>query len=355
MSPKELDPKCEIWACAVIPWSATSEASRTYSVIAGTHYGDDPIWAEVVFLAMNSGLAYAGINPHSYEGTVEAHEEERPDWTHHARFLDLESGPPMSRVYVKTVLPDWTDLFVADDDGAPTRNEPRFGDLYDCILYAISEAMNIASGAQGDPAGPVCHGDLIGDGLIRLNPRLSNEPFYVLLPSSAQLGSLTSGQSGQEIREGMSFEAVQGEANGTLAKRRLFSWMRRSALRASRGEWAEAIVGDEATLESFFHHIATGILVDHGWKRGDFENHNIENDQVRNTINVLTHHLKGDADKLKELHRTVWLARNKVVHRGDRATRSLCYQVHNTASDAMSWVQQRLRDPQIARQHPLAA
>lgn len=352
---EERDLSCEVWACAVIPWAATREGGRTFSAVVGTHFGDSAIWAEVTFLTLNDGRAYAGISPHSYEGTVEVHDEPRPSWTYEADFMDLSAGPPESRVYVRTVLPDWSDLYVPDSDGAPVANEVRFDDLYDCILHAVNEGMRMATIGTENIAGPICHADLVGDGLIRLNPKISNEPFYVRLPSAAALGSLSAGQDGQEVSEGMKFEMVQGEANGTLAKRRLFSWMGRSTLRAARGEWAEAIVADEAALEGYFHHIATGILVDHGWKESDFIRHEIDKAHMKNKVNVIIHHLKGNGQQLRDLHDFVWSARNAVVHRGDRATRTMCYNVHNKAADAMTWVQERLRDRRIARQHPLAS
>ncbi|MGW4150925.1 hypothetical protein [Streptomyces albogriseolus] len=269
--------------------------------------------------------------------------------------MDLSAGPPESRAYVRTVLPDWSDLYIPDAIGAPVRNEVRFDDLYDCILHAVSEGMRIAAIGTEHIAGPICHADLVGDGLIRLNPKISNEPFYVRLPSAAALGSLSAEQDGQEVSEGMKIEMTQGEANGTLAKRRLFSWMGRSTLRAARGEWAEAIVADEAALEGYFHHIATGILVDHGWQESDFIRHEISKAHMKSKLNVIIHHLKGNGQQLRDLHDFVWSARNSVVHRGDRATRTMCYNVHNKAVDAMTWVQERLRDRRIARQHPLAS
>ncbi|MEU3185939.1 hypothetical protein ABZ707_17310 [Streptomyces sp. NPDC006923] len=352
---EERDLSCEVWACAVIPWAATREGDRIFSAVVGTHFGDSVIQAEVTFLTLNDGRAYTGINPHSYEGTVVTHEEPRPSWTHEADFMDLSAGPPESRVYIKTVLPDWSDLYVPDSLGDPVANEVRFDDLYDCILHAVNEGMRTATVATEHVAGPMCHADLVGDGLIRLNPRISNEPFYVRLPSAPTLGSVSAEQDGQEISEDMEFDMTQGAANGALAKRRLFSWMGRSTLRAARGEWAEAIVADEAALEGYFHHIATGILVDHGWKESDFTRHGIDQAPVRSKVNVIIHHLKGNGQQLRDLHDFVWSARNAVVHRGDRATRTMCYDVHNKAADAMSWVQERLRDRGVARRHPLAS
>ncbi|MGW1688523.1 hypothetical protein ACWCPO_28665 [Streptomyces albidoflavus] len=286
---------------------------------------------------------------------METHDEPRPSWIYEAGFMDLSVGPPESLVYVRTVLPDWSDLYVPDPVGAPVANDVRFDDLYDCIRHAVSEGMRIATIGTEHIDGPICHADLVGDGLIRLSPRIADEPFYVRLPSAATLGSLSAERDGQEVSESMEVEMAQGEANGTLAKRRLFSWMGRSTLRAARGEWAEAIVADEAALEGYFHHIPTGILVDHGWKESDFIRREIDKAHMKSKMNIIIHHLKGNGQKLLDPHDFVWSARNAVVHRGDRATRSMCDDVHNRAADAMAWVQERLRDRRMARQYPLAS
>lgn len=352
-----MDLSAEVYACCEIPWAATTVEGNYYSVQVNTHYGNEPVAAIVALTTLSPGTGFGeGINPRAYEGTVKAFGDEHPEWIKETAFCAPNALPPRTSVSLKFILPDWSQLYLPDEKGGPVANPPVFEDFYDCILFAINQAL--FSAAEDGPvlAGPISHGDLIGDGLVRINPAISNEPFYVRLPATSPLGSYSSGREGYPaISAETGLELAHFQLSSAAPVRRLFSWMRRSVLRAHRKEWAEAIVAQQAALEDWMHHLVCGIAADHGYTSMEFTSAGFEDKNAAETFGILSSHLGGDPTAASSAQKTVWRNRNAVVHRGERATEALFREAHNAALFLQNWSEERLLIPEVARRHPITS
>ncbi|MFJ4687095.1 hypothetical protein [Streptomyces sp. NPDC088789] len=352
-----MDLSAEVYACCEILWAATTIESNYYSVHVNTHFGDAHVPAIVAMTTLSSGVGFGeGINPRAYEGTVELFGDEKPEWTDRSTFCAPDAQPPRTSVSLKFMLPDWSELYLPDENGQPVANPPIFEEFYDCILFAINQALFSAAKDGPIHVGPISHGDLIGDGLIRLNPAISNEPFYVRLPSTSPLGSYSSGLEGHPaLSADTGLEASYYELGSSVPVRRLFSWMRRSVLRAHRKEWAEAIVAQQAALEDWMHHLVCGIAADHGYTSAEFTSAGFGEKNAAETFGILSSHLGGDPTPASNAQKTVWRNRNSVVHRGERATEALFQEAYAAALFVQDWSQERLLMPEVARRHPITA
>ncbi|MFD9571459.1 hypothetical protein ACFWBI_16585 [Streptomyces sp. NPDC059982] len=351
-----MDLRAEVYACCEIPWAATTSAGNYFSVQVNTHFGDTQILAMVVMMTMSSGSGFGeGINPRAREGTVELFNDETPDWMNEVGFGIQGAEPPRSSVSLKLILPDWSNLYVADDIGRPVKNPPAFEDLYDCILFAINQAIHSIVEDGPMRVGPISHGDLIGDGIIRLNPAISNEPFYVKLPSTNPLGSYSSGREGLPPALEGGLHMPHYDLSATEPVRRLFSWMRRSVLRAHRKEWAEAIVAQQASLEDWMHYLMCGIAADHGFTSAEFSVAGFENKNAAETFGILSSHLGGNSEPASTAQKQVWRNRNAVVHRGERATETLYEEAYTATLFVQQWTRDRLLLPDVARRHPITS
>ncbi|MGW8398219.1 hypothetical protein ACWGLP_16245 [Streptomyces lydicus] len=352
-----MDLSAEVYACCEIPWAATTTEGNYYSVQVNTHFGNAHVPAIVAMTTMSPGSGFGeGISPRAYEGTVTLFGDEKPEWFDRAEFCTPEALPPRTSVSLKFTLPDWSKLYLPDENGQPVANPPVFEDFYDCILFAINQAL--FSAVEDDPirVGPISHGDLIGDGLVRLNPAISNEPFYVRLPATSPLGSFSSGRDGHPaLSADSSLEVSHYEVSSSEPARRLFSWMRRSVLRAHRKEWAEAIVAQQAALEDWMHYLVCGIAADHGYTSTEFASAGFEDKNAAETFGILSAHLGGDPTPPSKAQKTVWRNRNLVVHRGERATEALFEEARNAALFLQDWSRERLLAPDIARRHPITS
>ncbi|MGW6472370.1 hypothetical protein [Streptomyces nigra] len=352
-----VDLSAEVYACCEIPWAATTVEGNYYSVQVNTHFGNEHVPAIVALTTLSPGIGFGeGINPGAYEGTVRLFGDEHPDWIDEAAFGVPDVLPPRTSVSLKLTLPDWSQLYLPDENGQPIKNPPVFEDFYDCILFAINQAL--FSAAEDGPilAGPISHGDLIGDGLIRINPVISNEPFYVRLPATSPLGSYSSEREGfPALSAKAGLEVAYSELSSSVPVRRLFSWMRRSVLRAHRKEWAEAIVAQQAALEDWMHHLVCGIAADHGYTSMEFASAGFEEKNAAETFGILSSHLGGDPTAASNAQKTVWRNRNSVVHRGERATEALFREAYNAALFLQDWSRERLLIPEVARRHPITS
>ncbi|MFC8779716.1 hypothetical protein ACFYY9_11185 [Streptomyces nigra] len=352
-----MDPSAEVYACCEIPWAATAIEGNYYSAQVDTHFGNEHVPAIVAMTTMSPGTGFGdGINPRAYEGTVSLFGDDRPEWTETATFCSPDAVSPRTSISLKFTLPDWTHLYLPDEDGQPVANPPIFEDLYDCILFAINQALFSATEDGPFLVGPISHGDLIGDGLVRINPAVSNEPFYVRLPATSPLGSYSSGREGHPAQSAETgLEVTHYELSSSVTTRRLFSWMRRSILRAHRREWAEAIVAQQAALEDWMHHLVCGIAADHGYTSTEFASAGFEDKNAAESFGILSSHLGGDPTAASNAQKTVWRNRNSVVHRGERATGALFEEAYNAALLLQDWSKERLLIPDVARRHPITS
>ncbi|MEU6001561.1 hypothetical protein ABZ837_27510 [Streptomyces sp. NPDC047197] len=352
---EHVDLSAEVYACCEIPWAATTVEGNYYSVQVNTHFGNVHVLAIVAMTTMSPGTGFGeGINPRAYEGTVELFGDEKPEWIDKVKFCAPDALPPRTSVSLKFTLPDWSQLYLPDEEGQPVANPQVFEDFYECILFAINQALFSAADDGPILAGPISHGDLIGDGLVRLNPAISNEPFYVRLPATSPLGSYSSERDGHPaISAEAGLKLVHSQLSSAAPVRRLFSWMRRSVLRAHRKEWAEAIVAQQAALEDWMHHLVCGIAADHGYTSTEFASAGFEEKNAAEVFGILSSHLGGDPTAASNAQKTVWRTRNSVVHRGERATESLFLEAYNAALFLQGWSKERLLIPEVARRHPI--
>ncbi len=203
--------------------------------------------------------------------------------------------------------------------------------------------------------------DLLGDGVIRFVDPQVNEPWHMRLPSRPPMGSFSSAHDGQQVGPDLeptiNFTTMSGASPSI---RRLSAWQRLWQLRYSRGEWAEAIVGIEAQFEALMWRFLELVLVDHGWRKIDFENAESSDKgwQIRNTTGALRHHLggkNGDWDCARESFQICWDIRNQIVHRSGQASRALANRAHGATQLYVNLVQERLQDRKTAQAHPIAA
>ncbi len=351
------DWSAEVYACCEIPWAATTVEGNYLSVQVNTHFGDMHVPAIVALVTLSAGSGFGeNINPHAYEGTVELFEDERPDWIDQVGIDPHGALSPRTRVSIKFILPDWSELYTINENGQPLANKSTFEDLYECVLFAINRALHSITEDENVTVGPISHGDLIGDGMMRINPVISNEPFHVRLPSTAPLGSYSSGREGlSALSASDGLELSHYGLSSSAPVRRLFSWMQRSVLRAQRREWAEAIIAQQAALEDWMHHLVCGIAADHGFTSSEFSAAGFEDKNAAETFGILASHLGGDPTPASIDQKTVWRIRNSVVHRGERATERLFSEARRSALSLQDWSRDRLLMPEIARRHPITS
>ncbi|WP_159031167.1 hypothetical protein [Streptomyces acidiscabies] len=351
-----MDLSAEVYACCEIPWAATTVEENYFAVEVNTHFGDAWVSAMAVMVTMATGDGFGeGLNSRAYEGTVGLFEEEMPDWMPKVGFCDTNAQPPKTSISLKFMLPDWSGLYAADGNGQPVKNPRAFEDLYECILFAINQAIYSIVEDESVRVGPLCHGDLIGDGIIRINPTISNEPFYVKLPATTPLGAFNSGKVGYSPDLNGDMEMPQYPLSSAEPVRRLFSWMRRSVLRAQRKEWAEAIVAQQASLEDWMHYLMCGIAADHGFTSSEFSEAGFEEKNAAETFGILASHLGGNSEMASRAQKRVWKNRNAVVHRGERGTESLYEEAYTAAMVVQNWTRDRLITPDVARRHPITS
>ncbi|MEU6398623.1 hypothetical protein ABZ867_16835 [Streptomyces cinnamoneus] len=351
-----MDLSAEVYVCCEIPWASTTIQGNYFAAQVNTHFGDKQIPAMVTVTTLDPGSGFGeGINPYAYMGAGGRFDEEPPDWMMQVGFGEPDASPPRSSVSLKIQLPDWTGLYVIDEHGDPLRVTAEFEVLYECIIFAINQALY--SIVEGEPirVGPLSHGDLIGNGIARITPAASNESFYVRLPSTTPLGSYNSGLEGHPAVSDEQLEMPNYELSASEPTRRLFSWMRRSMLRAHRKEWAEAIVAQQASLEDWMHYLICAVAADHGYTSTEFEAAGFEDKNAAETFGILAAHLGGDSSAASAAQKRVWKNRNSVVHRGERGTEALYEESYESTLFIQNWMHDRLLIPDIARRHPISS
>ncbi|MER6325867.1 hypothetical protein [Streptomyces coelicoflavus] len=351
-----MDLTAEVYVCCEIPWAATLTEGNYFGAEVNTHFGDSLVSANVTMATMSTGRGYGeGINPRAHQGTVELFGDETPEWMHEVGFSEVDAVPPKSSVSLTFMLPDWTNLYSLDTEGNPVKNPPVFEDLYECIMFAINQSLySVATGTEFR-VGPLSQADLVGVGVVRITPTVSKEPFYVKLPSVPPLGSYGSGQEGYQLSPGGKLELPYFGVSSAEPARRLFSWMRRSVLRARRREWAEAIVAQQAALEDWMHYLVCGIAADHGFTESEFEDAGFGDKNAAETFGILTSHLGGNSEPAFLAQKKVWRNRNAVVHRGERATELLYEESYEAAMLVQEWTRDRLMNTEVARRHPITS
>jgi hypothetical protein len=225
---------------------------------------------------------------------------------------------------------------------------------------AIEAAMAAQPNAidEGYDAVRLCHGDLVGDGVMRVYVPSTEEAWYQRIPARPAVGapSLDSAPPTTEV-DGVAYAGVAlGDMSITL--RTMGDWFSTHLVRRSRGEWSEAVVAGEAAFERMLWHTLTLVLLDHGWTSSHFERLEAERPSVFSVLKCLRSHLGGAGEDWVAAHehlRRVWEARNDVVHRGLEATEAVARDAQEGPGQVVGMIERRFDTTSVAKRHPLAA
>ncbi|MGK5694284.1 hypothetical protein ACSNOJ_15505 [Streptomyces sp. URMC 128] len=282
----------------------------------------------------------------------------------HPLVADLAGGSweePLCLVTVMCELPSVSDVIYDSGDEAPFQvSYSGLGRIGDLALDLASEAMRVALDATNSPGavGPLCRADLVGAGAFKFGTDGGKEYMLPLLPSP-QIGSWGVNSPGRKLTEkgGKLLIVAEDFSNVFSNIRRLRSWDVRFSHRLSRGEWTEAVVAYEASQEQLLWHVLDAILVDHNWRRSDFETQDLPNNSST-VFSAVQAHLGGSSklwDPAKEAFVKIWTARNDVIHRGIDVDSKVVTDLMDVGHLIKSAIDERLKDPKIAARHPLAA
>lgn len=220
---------------------------------------------------------------------------------------------------------------------------------WDGLLRLTDEILHLASNVLGSLAGghamgPLAYGDLVGAGVLRLG---DPEAEFMDLPllSRPQLGSWRPSAPSDEVGEPVRMNLLSG--------RRLLRWSSRFDLRFARGEWAEAVVACEAASEAGMWAILDALLIDHGWSSSDLEGADVPGN-AKTLIAALQAHLGGNWTLVRDDLAELWKLRNLALHRSEYIEEADANRARNLAGSITRMVNQRLRDPTVARRHPAA-
>lgn len=350
----------EVTASFVIRWALGGERDSFTMAHVASVYLDEPLTARVSFLTLNVGRAQAGaVHPIALQMSVFPGDDP-PAWVGEDS-IDPAAAEPQTLVRVDTILPDMRPLWRINLNGTAERVPETHDAVYSFLLDAAAQALDALTTDDPVPVRLLCAADLLGDGVIRFVSPEVNGPWHMRLPSRPPLGSYGSPELGEPfIPNILPTPTVSTNRGASLTLRRLSAWSRRWHLRYGRGEWAEAIVGVEAEFEALVWHFLELILLDHGWKRSDFDHAATHEHgwQVRNTLGALPHHLGGPSSAWADARDgfdKCWDLRNEIVHRSGDASRALVEEARAGAARYITLIEQRLQDPAIARTHPLTS
>lgn len=289
-----------------------------------------------------------------------------PDWFKGVCIPSVSPGP-LTLVTVALSPIDLRSVWSVSE-GAGVKDKHKTFDLYATILDCASKALalafsrvDVAQGGWHATAGPISHGDLVGEGLLRIFVPETDENWYQRLPSRAPLGSkrlaiqdvLDEGIEGPVSNE---VELHLNLSGAVDSSRRLGAWLARSQLRFSRGEWPEAVVAIEASCERLIWHLLELVLLDHGWRAENFKNLDSQKMAARSALRCLHGHFGGRSeewDQAEGAFELIFQTRNEVVHRGREIVQEQVERVDEARVSLARFLEERYRTPTVARRHPL--
>lgn len=349
----------DISACFVIRFALGEESDRFTGVIVRNMFLGDALDARISFLRLNSvapvssAVHPAALQMALFPGDVV------PAWVD--RVVDPSANEAQTLVRVDFSVPDWSIFWRVSTDGKPEKVESTHEALYTFVMDSAAIALERITTEDETPVATIFPPDLLGDGLIRFVDPSVNEPWHMRLPSRPPMGSFRSRHIGSIVSPELDPTATLTVPDyGSPSTRRLLAWQNLYRLRYQRGEWAEAIVAIEAQFEALMWRFLELLLVDHGWRRDQFEAAESSGAgwQVRSTLGALQHHLGGSAaswGEARESFKDCWRIRNDVVHRSLEASRSMADRAHEATQEYVSLALTRIRDRKVAEIHPITA
>ncbi len=342
-------------ASLVIPWAASDIKGQYQLAQVGVTFRGEPRYAEVLAYAINTETNRA-VHPAVFDAHIGGIDY-RPDWLRRG-----EAWLPASLITVRGLIGRIEAVAELLPDRRPFFSKYVIQDLQDFVLSAASYALAKWSGS-GEAQGPISAGDMLDDGMILLEVAQANSPIVLPLHGRAPLGTWSADISGSAVPASKAdgepdLEVSAADASGSsLSVLRLRTWIRRAHLRLARCEWDEAVVAAEASFEQFTWFVLEALLLDHGYKRADFETEH-QPQHVRQALGVLQAHLKGPNEKWEEVRRQfrngTYGPRNSTVHRGDLLDAETAYRSLDAGRLLADLVCERLSDCATGRAHPIA-
>lgn len=352
----------DISASFVLRWSLGPSDDNCSTGMVQNLFLENTIDARVTILTLRSSTNPQGaVHPQAIEMSIrDGDEESIPPWVE--AILDPATSAPQTLVRVDAALPDLRPFWLVGPGGEPMMEPKVHGAFYTFLMGCAALALEKITEADDVPVRTVSPADLLGDGVVRFENPAADEHWFIRLPSRPPLGQFEpSSHQGEPVARELDVQVTFATAVGaSQSVSRLSRWGRLMNLRYSRGEWAEAVVAIEAQFEALTWEMLETLLVDHGWRRADFEHSeaSYKGWQVRRTLNALRHHLGGsnaDWDAARSHFEACWELRNDVVHRAAPATRAMADRAHESAQPFIDLLLGRLRDERVARKHPITA
>ncbi len=346
-------------ATFAVRWSPGMSPGEHISASVGSALSGEPVAARVVLQVIRPANG-------NHETMMLSHVAEMVTGSGpmHPLIADLATGSwdePLCLATVMCELPRVADVIWDSADGEPfTVSYSGLSRMGDLALDLTSEAMRVMLNATDSPGlvGPLCRADLVGAGAFRFGVDHDQEYVLPLLPHTP-IGSWGTSSPGRELTEegGGLFIAAEDFSNSLSNIRRLRSWDARFSHRLSRGEWAEAVVAYEASQEQLLWHVFEAILIDHNWRRSDFETQDLPGNSS-SVLSAIQAHLGGSSrvwEPAKDAFAKIWRTRNDVIHRSIEVDSKVVTDLMGVGHLIKAAIDERLKDPKVAARHPLAS
>lgn len=267
---------------------------------------------------------------------------------------------PMALVTVRAHIAPYASVILDSPiNGRPTYSHDGTSELFDLVLEMASVGINSVLKSDASPEhptfGPLSQADIFGAGAVRCYSFDGRVWMVPLLPTPA-LGSWGRGIPSQTVSAA---GRLQVDSVSTLlanrTSRRLTKWTDRYKLRLARGEWDEAVVSLEASVEQGLSFTLDAILVDHGWSGAQIR---AARRDLLKTLGVIQHHLGGSGATWATVRsdlKMLFELRNDVVHRGHESGRKRATDAGDRLESFLTVVRERLKESSVAHKHPLTA
>ncbi|GAB2488944.1 hypothetical protein GCM10027030_23830 [Luteococcus sediminum] len=212
------------------------------------------------------------------------------------------------------------------------------------LLQAALES-NPPDEADGISVGPLCAGDLVGCGIIEVIDWKGDLVHFPLVPLPP-LGAWGVHSPSPDWYPSCGQEPPALDfASDHL--RRVSVWRNRFERHRNRGEWAEAVVSLEASLEQYLWFQLEIVLIEHGFSRTEI----LEEAKHVNASLVLTylqHHLGGSAhlwrETIENKFGVIWSTRNQAIHAAAEISLRDLENCVNLAHSVRQFIEQRLTE-----------
>lgn len=228
---------------------------------------------------------------------------------------------PIAAIHLQVDEVDISELVGIDEQRSRWVSYSALHDLEDLLLRMGSDLLQAAldsnhlDDADGSSIGPLSAGDLVGCGIIEVRDWTGELVHFPLVPLP-QLGawgvhSPSPDWSPLRDQEAPSLDFASDHL------RRVSVWRLRYQRHRNRGEWAEAVVALEASLEQYLWFQLELILIEHGFSREDILDE-AKHMNASLVIAHLQHHIGGSAHLWREIMErkfgVIWSTRNQAIH-----------------------------------------